>query len=90
MTRDHRRLYIRALAVVRLHELRERLGNDAEQRELDSAVLEHAEKMLVNVARKLGLKRGITYDNLLEDARLILLETQRFDWINLVKSGSLT
>lgn len=53
---QRRRLYIRALVVVRLHEIRERLGTNAEQSELDKAALDHAEKMLRNTMRTLGLR----------------------------------
>lgn len=55
-TADRRQLYIRALVVVRLHELRERLGTQAEQVQLDKAALDHAEKMLRNTMRRLGLR----------------------------------
>lgn len=54
-TGDRRRLYVRARAVTHLHELRNRF-EDRDQNELDRAVLDHAEKMLVNVMRKLGLR----------------------------------
>lgn len=48
---DRRRLRIRELVVDRLREIRQRL-TDAEARELDAAVLTHAEKMLSNVVTR--------------------------------------
>lgn len=52
---DRRRLHVRARAVTHLHELRKRF-EDREQAELDRGVLDHAEKMLCNTMKKLGLQ----------------------------------
>lgn len=68
-TADRRRLYIRALAVVRLNQMRESLSTCADMNELDRAVLNHAEKMLVNTARKLKL---VCASGSLDDAKYIV------------------
>ncbi|TXH41323.1 MAG: hypothetical protein E6Q97_37775 [Desulfurellales bacterium] len=68
-TADRRRLYIRALAVVRLNQMRESLSTCADMNELDRAVLNHAEKMLVNAARKHNL---IGVSGSLDDAKYLV------------------